>query len=334
MKEEKGPTINLKNINYINIVGRAPSGKRLRLASSQTSLNVSSQGTMPQFKEKLLGAVLSARNAREEEKPIFEREYFEKHVYMMRERMLEMFKNSDNIPLKDKKTMESEFHSEYKELRAVLREIKLTRSRLFADNNELHNRIERINDDMQRDEERQKKKLGEQRRKLEGKCTVGPRNANTAVLQFMLEKEKGKRSHEEKTRMKNEIKRLWDKNNEDIQILEEKLNLVKSKIDFVKSVLRDYYTNLFKQGTDTRGRGLIWIIQKLKKLGVMLDYSMFPAFLKPLEPGPQNYLEQVAELDLQLRVLKKKRCAEAGKAQPFPLSEVTIGQGWFRSDDL
>ena len=36
---------------------------------------------------------------------------------------------------------------------------------------------------------------------------------------------------------------------------------------------------------------------------------MFPQFLAPMEPGPQNYLEKIAELDLQIRKLQKRRGA-------------------------
>ena len=81
------------------------------------------------------------------DKPIYEQEYFQKHVYMMREKMLEMFQQSGTIPIKDKKMMEVELHTELKELRATFRSIKAQRKKLYMDNNELHRRIERIHDD-------------------------------------------------------------------------------------------------------------------------------------------------------------------------------------------
>ena len=77
-------------------------------------------------------------------------------------------------------------------------------------------------------------------------------NSNTALLQFVLEKDKMRKSKDDKTRMRNDLKAIWEKNKEDVNILEQKGSLVKSKLAFVKGVLKEYYTNLLKQGTDCR----------------------------------------------------------------------------------
>eukprot|EP00831_Metopus_contortus_P044134 TRINITY_DN35402_c0_g1_i1.p1 TRINITY_DN35402_c0_g1~~TRINITY_DN35402_c0_g1_i1.p1 ORF type:complete len:246 (+),score=23.77 TRINITY_DN35402_c0_g1_i1:56-739(+) len=74
---------------------------------------------------------------------------------------------------------------------------------------------------------------------------------------------------------------------------------------FVRDTLRDYYTNLLKQGIDTRGRGLIWIIQRLEKLGVHIESSMLPKFLSEISPSPKDFLEQLARLDIEITALKK-----------------------------
>jgi len=244
MREEQGPSINLKNINYINIAEKKPS-----LGSKKLSVNQQISTNLTPLKTVTISQIAKIL---EEDKPIFEKEYFEKHVYMMKEKMLEMFKNSGDIPLDDKKTIEGEFTTEFKELKKMLKEIKKMRSQLFADNNELHNRIERINDEIQKEDSAVKKKLNDQKRHLENRYGGGSSHANKAIMNFMMDKEKAKRCKDEKTKIKNEIKNLWDRNNEDIRILEEKLSLVKSKIEFIKSVLKEYYINLLKQGTDTR----------------------------------------------------------------------------------
>jgi len=62
---------------------------------------------------------------------------------------------------------------------------------------------------------------------------------------------------------------------------------------------------------------------------------MFPQFLQPLEPGPQNYLEQMAELDLEMQRLKKRRKREfqtTGCFQSRPIPLIETPRSWFKSD--
>ena len=80
----------------------------------------------------------------------------------------------------------------------------------------------------------------------------GNPSTNTELVNCMIDKErmiKMKNSHaEEKTRLKAE----WERNKDNITAFEEKIELVKNKITFLKGILKDYYKNLLKQGTDTR----------------------------------------------------------------------------------
>jgi hypothetical protein len=41
-----------------------------------------------------------------------------------------------------------------------------------------------------------------------------------------------------------------------------------------------HYTNLLKEGADTRGQGLCWIIKKLRGLGIQATEEHFPPFLE------------------------------------------------------
>ncbi len=169
MREEKQVSINLKNINFINIAEQFEDGKRSRSFRPHSSLDAAppsahdaaslprlsrdpetskdSNRTPDKDKEKDKDKNRDIQIEQQQERPIYEQEYFQKHVYMMREKMLEMFQQSDTIPMKDKKMMEAELHAELKELRETFRSIKAQRKKLYMDNNELHRRIERIHDE-------------------------------------------------------------------------------------------------------------------------------------------------------------------------------------------
>jgi hypothetical protein len=55
----------------------------------------------------------------------------------------------------------------------------------------------------------------------------------------------------------------------------------------------------------SRGRGLAWIVQKLKELEVSVGHSMFPSFLDLLKPESHNYLEKVASLNIEIKKLER-----------------------------
>ncbi len=310
MHEDKGPSVNLKNINFINKVEEYQEKARRRLLS-QTQ-HVDSEASFRQQ------ARTVAPN--KSDKPIFEEDYFIKHVYMLKERMLEMFRSTeDKIPTNDKRIIEKEFHRELKELKRSLKEIKATRKTLFAENNEKYLQIDRINEELQKEETEQQRRIFVQRKTLVSRYGTGRQNTNTDLVKFVVEKEKAKKLREEKIKRKNDLKSEWERNKENIKVMEDKIDLIKSKLLFVKGILKEYYVNLLHQGTDTRGRGLIWIIQKLDKLGVRADQMMFPQFLAPLNPYIENYLEELAKKDKELRLLKKK-CGKYRSGRPGVLS--------------
>lgn len=128
MKDDKEPTINLRNINYINTVERyqrkAKGSFDFLAPTSVRSSGLSITGDAA-------------------------KDYYEKHQYMMRDRMCELFIKNESIPLDDKKQIEFWFNQEYKELNASLKEIKETMRKHYAESNDLYNEIERLVDEIQ-----------------------------------------------------------------------------------------------------------------------------------------------------------------------------------------
>ena len=72
------------------------------------------------------------------------------------------------------------------------------------------------------------------------------------TLNYMIQKEKAKKDKEEKIKFRNDLKAELEMNKENVRVMDDKLNLIKNKIVFVKGVLKEYYANLMKQGIDTR----------------------------------------------------------------------------------
>lgn len=61
-----------------------------------------------------------------------------------------------------------------------------------------------------------------------------------------------KYEREEKLKERVELKSEWDQNKEDILAIENNIELIKQKVEFIEGMLTKYYINLLKQGTDTR----------------------------------------------------------------------------------
>ena len=62
----------------------------------------------------------------------------------MKSNWRQMFKNAENLPLKDKKKIEEEIHKEYTRLKTRMNSIKDERKRIYAENSEIYNLIVRI----------------------------------------------------------------------------------------------------------------------------------------------------------------------------------------------
>jgi hypothetical protein len=76
--------------------------------------------------------------------------------------------------------------------------------------------------------------------------------SNTEMAKHLVRVEKIKKEKEANIQKKNELKGEWAKRKESIMVLENELELVRAKVNFVKDVLKDYYVNLLQQGIDIR----------------------------------------------------------------------------------
>ena len=123
MNENKGPSINLKNINFINKVEDFDARRK------QIALDYIAKDSKVK-KNKNIEVNTVAKN------------WTDKHLYMLGGRIIENFRNAEGVPLKDKRIIEKEFNTELKNLKLRLDEVKETRKRLFAANNEIYFRIE------------------------------------------------------------------------------------------------------------------------------------------------------------------------------------------------
>jgi hypothetical protein len=85
-----------------------------------------------------------------------------------------------------------------------------------------------------------------------GSYGMNSHEANKAVLEIMLNRQKAKENKETKLQQKDCLKKNWEKNNEDIRVLEDKHSLVKARLEFVRRILKEYYFKLLNQGTDIR----------------------------------------------------------------------------------
>ncbi len=80
-----------------------------------------------------------------------------------------------------------------------------------------------------------------------------PGNAvSSQLVKFVAERDKMKRLKAEKLLHRNQLRAAWERDKETVKVLGEKAELIKNEIIFVKSILKEYYINLFKRGTDTR----------------------------------------------------------------------------------
>lgn len=77
-------------------------------------------------------------------------------------------------------------------------------------------------------------------------------DADKAVLFFLMDKQKAKEDKEGRMKEKDQLKKTWEVNNENIVVLETKYNLLKSKLEYIKRVLKEYYVKLLNQGQDIR----------------------------------------------------------------------------------
>ena len=107
-------------------------------------------------------------------------------------------------------------------------------------------------------------------------------NTQLTIFEFKRmydEKEKILRQKEEKQNQIIEYKKKWEENVEKNAYYDQETKLLKTQLNFLKGILKDYYIRILKKGIDCRGKGLIWIIQILKTLNITVDNYHMPEYL-------------------------------------------------------
>ena len=130
--DDKNSLVNLKNINFINIVDRYKRDNKKHYQIDKSTVLI----------DNLNSQELNEGN-------ILSKEYFGNYVYMLKERMIGMLKDTKDIPMHDKILIETELNNEYKERKSIHKDAKNAIANLLSNNIILYKKIENINGEIQ-----------------------------------------------------------------------------------------------------------------------------------------------------------------------------------------
>ena len=233
-----------------------------------------------------------------------------------------------NKVIKDKMKYENQLHDELisvnneiydkkmqkKETSEKLSNIYIHQSQLTKDFNHLFNKRKSILEKFQEEYEREHNNNNKKKKKeIYGKGTK---------LNNFLKSIKATQKNEE---LKNNIKTTREEYIEnmktidtereiclnDMKRIEQEMNYYKQVNDELIKEHRQYYMDILKNGYDSRGEGMIWVVRNLLELQTNLEYHHFPKFLTHEQ---SDYLLKIATISLEeiqlkiiLKVLKKKQ---------------------------
>lgn len=86
-----------------------------------------------------------------------------------------------------------------------------------------------------------------------------------------MEKDRVNQMRADKLNLDKRLNELKEINCEKIYYIEEEMQIVKTELEFIRSIQIEYYTKLLRLGDDIRGKGLVWVIETLWDLGHTLD---------------------------------------------------------------
>mmetsp|Transcript_2199 Transcript_2199/g.2144 ORF Transcript_2199/g.2144 Transcript_2199/m.2144 type:complete len:120 (+) Transcript_2199:1180-1539(+) len=95
---------------------------------------------------------------------------------------------------------------------------------------------------------------------------------------------------------------LKDQNQEKIFYLEEEMRLVKTELDFLKNIQREYFTSILSRGDDIRGKGIVWVIEAMWDIGLKVYRSMLP---QDIDEKSKDFIIELAKLDYDVSKTKK-----------------------------
>ena len=235
-----------------------------------------------------------------------------------------------NKVIKDKMKYENQLHEELisvnneiydkkiqkKETTEKLSNIYIHQSQLTKDFNHLFNKRKSILEKFQEDYEREHNNNNNNKKKKKEIYGKG-----TKLNNFLKSMKASQKNEELKdniiTTREQYIKNMKTIDTEretclnDMKRIEQEMNYYKQVNDELMKEHRQYYMEILKNGYDSRGEGMIWVVRNLLELQTNLEYHHFPKFLTHEQ---SDYLLKIASISLEeiqlkiiLKVLKKKQ---------------------------
>lgn len=112
--------------------------------------------------------------------------------------------------------------------------------------------------------------------------------------------EKERKCDQEYMMINNELLNIIMQNTEEIYKINNRYREYNKRYEALKKDQTLYYSNLLKQGVDTKNEGLSWILRRLLELNIDLNTLQFPRFLNKKQV---DYLINVSKLSYQIHQL-------------------------------
>ncbi|CDW89407.1 UNKNOWN [Stylonychia lemnae] len=231
-----------------------------------------------------------------------------KQERMMEEETLKMTKvkgfqetiNTSNI--NERMKMETELLNEYKRLRQKLQEQRQARAKFSAFNTQIYNQLQQLRTINKEEDEQIKKIQQSSRQQLEMKMRKSDKATMIRdLMRFGTEKDHIQKLREERLNKENSVNKLREINTERIYYVEQEMEIINTQMKFIKNVQKEHYLKLLKDGKDTRGKGLIWIVECLKDLDIIILKEMMPSFI---DESSKEFIMTLAMRDYQLGKLR------------------------------
>ena len=219
--------------------------------------------------------------------------------------------------------------NEKKEKDAELSAVYFKQNKLTKDYNVLFNRrksmLEKYKDDLDKQYCPIKIKKKNLNIKTTSKINNFLKNARVSIKNNEIKKS----MTEEKQKYADDMEKIQkekEKIIKDIKRIEEEMLYYKQVNDELIKEHRQYYMEILKNGYDSRGEGMIWVVRNLLELQTNLEYHHFPKFLTHEEI---DYLIKIANISLEeiqlkiiLKTLKKKQSELKAKENVRRLSDI------------
>ncbi|CDW87455.1 UNKNOWN [Stylonychia lemnae] len=225
--------------------------------------------------------------------------------------------------------VETELLNEFKSLKVKIDELRLQRTSIFAENTNLHNQLQQMRQQYRvQDEEIRRMQLCT-RTNFESKMkNMDKNNMMKDLIKLSSEKEQMEKMKDERRKKEMAIHKARDKNNERIYYVDQEIEVIKTQLQFILNVQKEYYLRLLREGQDTRQKGLVWIIQCLQcELEVPVIFKdQMPNIL---DERSKQFIIDLAKKDYKL-VIQQKQLQEMKLNQKQELisdSRKTLARG-------